>query len=154
MLYEKYERLKETYNINEDNHADNLSDAIKSGLREFISTHRRVAIYCYGIHTKMLMSDFMYELKDIRYIIENYNSVSESGFEIITDEQIEDSEIDGVIISSFKFKDRIKDDIHNKHEKVDAFDIYDYLMKKIGSSPVNEVTNSKNNNKKKYKLKN
>ena len=45
--------------------------AIKEYLRKFTESCQNPAIWCYGNHTKMLMADFIFELKKVKYIIDN-----------------------------------------------------------------------------------
>ena len=74
----------------------------------------------------MLMADFIYELKPIKYIIDNYTTSSDNtGYKFIKDDEIEDQKIDSVIISSFKFRKEIKQGLREKHPEVRLLDLYD-----------------------------
>ncbi len=101
---------------------------IKYFLSTFMSEHKRVAIYCYGKHTTMLMNDFIAEIRDIVAIVDNnIDRKLVSGFQVIRDEEIELYQIDGVIISSYKFMDEIKKGLKRSHPQIDVLDIYEKL---------------------------
>lgn len=124
-LEHAYQTLIETYGFQNLVNADNINLILGRTLTSFIDNHKRVAIYGYGIHTEMLMADFMVKLRGIEYIIENYADQSESpGFHLIREEQIEECGIDAVIISSYKFKDSIIDSLKRNHPAVKYLDLY------------------------------
>ena len=50
--------------------SDKINVAIHSCLRQFMETHNRVALYCNGYHTKMLMTDFVSDIRDIVCIVD------------------------------------------------------------------------------------
>ncbi|MCI9453759.1 MAG: LTA synthase family protein [Dorea sp.] len=78
----------------------------------------------------MLMSDFMFELKKVRYIIDNGIAGGEnSGFEIIKESKILDAQIDGVIISSRIYKDEIVDRLKANFNGIKYLDIYEEFDK-------------------------
>lgn len=130
-IFCEYERILEKYSIVESDNFDNLLGLIKEGIREFIESHSKTAIYCYGVHTEMLMADFMIDLKGIHYIVDNYKMCNDkSGFKIITEQEVEKIGIDSIIISSFKFKERIKDGLSEHYKNIHVFDIYDYLKER------------------------
>lgn len=122
----KYEKLFINYHFDRPINAKNVNTVIKHSLNDFIKSCQKVAIYCNGGHTKMLISDFMFELKNVKYIIDNYaDSSDNSGFHYIKDEEIEQNEIDGVIISSYKFKDSIIEGMKKNHPTIRYLNIYD-----------------------------
>ncbi len=107
-----------------------LSPYISRYITSFMKTHKRVAIYCYGRHTHMLMIDYIFELKSVVAIIDNYkNESEENGFRIIKDKDIEREKIDGIIISSFVHRQAIKESLKTNHSAVDVLDIYDEFEK-------------------------
>jgi len=125
-LEQKYEKLFESYQLQKPLKAYNVNNIIKSLLQEFIEANKKTAIYCNGRHTEILMSDFMFELKEVKYIIDNYTDTSDSrGFYLIRDEEIEKEEIDGIIISSFKHKDSIIERLEKYHPNIRYLNIYD-----------------------------
>ena len=77
----------------------------------------------------MLFTDFVAELRDIVCIIDNGTVSNESNFKIIKDADIEKYELDGIIISSYRYKDEIKRGIQNEHRSVDVLDLYEELKR-------------------------
>lgn len=126
-LISDYAELLEFIGYDNVNSAENVNIELRSILCRFMKAHQRVAIYCYGFHTKMLMTDFVSDIKDIVCVIDNEKEKNEEGFLIIRDEEIEKHEIDGVIVSSFKYKEQIKNNMRNEHPQVDVLDIYNAL---------------------------
>ena len=107
-----------------------LNLILKKMICRFVEQCDRPAIWCCGKHTKMLMSDFMFELKKVRYIIDNGIAGGEnSGFEIIEESKIADAQIDGVIISSRIYKDEIVDRMKANYSGIKYLDIYEELEK-------------------------
>ena len=128
LLEFKYEELFEKYNINKPLKSENINTIIKSALKKFISENSKVAIYCNGGHTRMLMSDFMFELKNVKYIVDNYSGgQNRGGFVLIRDEDLEKEHIDAVIISSFKHKDKIIEEMNDRHPQINILNIYSEL---------------------------
>lgn len=129
VLLAKYGSLLEAYDI-EESELQNLNEIIKESLNEFIKSNSRVAIYCNGKHTKMLMSDFMFELRTIKYIIDNsFEEKDSAGFYVIKDEDIEKEQIDGVIISSYIYRDEIVERLKRDHPHVHYLDLYEEFAK-------------------------
>lgn len=129
-LENKYDQLFTKYNIEKPLDAKTINSAIKSSLKDFLKNVNNPAIYCYGGHTKMLMADFIFELKKVKIIIDNYNyeaSSGEEGFKFICDDDIETSKIDAIVISSFKFRNQIKKRLEEEHPDVPYLDIYDKI---------------------------
>lgn len=129
LLEEKYNVLLSEYDFEIENNLPDVSCIIRDVLQAFVNECKIPAIWCYGEHTKMLMTDFMNELKPVKFIIDEYaSSFSEdSGFKIISSQEIEDNEIDGIIISSFKFRNEIKQRINKEHSDIRYLDLYDYF---------------------------
>lgn len=130
-LERQYDKLFETYKFERPNNTQKIYHILKNSLSDFVKSCKKVAIYCNGGHTKMLMADFAFELKGVSYIVDNYADVSgESGFIFIKDEEIEQNEIDGVIVSSYKFKSSIVENLKKNHPHIKYLDIYDVFSKK------------------------
>lgn len=127
---EQYEQLLNKYSFLESCNAGEIYQIVRDSLVQFIPKCNNPAIWCYGRHTRMLMTDFMFEMKRIKYIIdENYENAEESGFRIIRKHQIEDFGIDGIIISSYQYKDEVKDIIKKDYSNIAYLDIYEELEK-------------------------
>ena len=127
-LEEQYAVLREKYHFDAPLHAENLTKILRETVKSFVNEHRETAVYCYGIHTKMMMADFMFEMKPVHYIIDNYcTEQPESGFEVIPETAIEEKGIDAVIISSYKYKDALKESLRIHHPRTVVLDIYKVL---------------------------
>lgn len=126
ILKEQYESLFETYHFERPIEARNVNAIIKKALQDFLKESKRPAVYCNGGHTKMLMSDFMYELKNVKYIVDNYeDKTDDNGFRLIKDAELETAGIDAVIISSFKFKDAIVEGLKKNHPRIRYLNLYE-----------------------------
>ena len=129
-LEDKYNALAQHLNIDQTASNNNINKIVKESLHQFVTNCNNPAIWCYGKHTRMLMTDFMFEMKSIKLIIdETYSGKKESGFSIISQDQIRDKNIDGIIISSFKYREEIKRIIKEKYSHLKYLDIYDVLEK-------------------------
>ena len=128
-LIEKYNTLRNLLGLKSEKGYNNINFYIRKILTGFMRSHKRVAIYCYGEHTQMLMADFVAEVRGVVCIIDNGDVGKESNFKIIKDTDIEKYDLDGIIISSFKYKDEIKRGIHDHHKSVIALDLYEELRK-------------------------
>ena len=120
----------ERLNIHQDNR-EGINDEIKRLLCGFIQNSINPAIYCNGKHTKMLMSDFMFELKRVKYIVDkDVNKNLLEGFIIINDSSIEECGVDAIIISSYKFADEIEEQLKREHPNVNVLNIYRELKER------------------------
>lgn len=129
-LLNAYEKLFEEYGFEQVIDAKKVTHVLKGMLREFLRESKKPAIYGNGGHTKMLMSDFMFELKKVNVIIDTFQTkLEENGFLLIKDDQIEEEGIDSVIISSYKFRKDIAERLRQKHPTVRVLDIYDVFEK-------------------------
>lgn len=128
-IVEKYERLISEYGFTKLNNPVNVNYLIREAIDSYLPYCKRPAIWCYGEHTKMLMADFMNELKTVKYIIdERADDYRESsGFNVIGKEDIEKEGIDGVIISSYKFREEIKGILARDYPDLSYLDLYDYI---------------------------
>ena len=127
-LFEKYGELLKLLNIEEMVSTKKTNEIIKESLGSFCRKHKNPAIWCYGEHTRMMMADFIYEMKNVKIIIDIAKRESEdNGFQIIIPDQIKDYEIDGIIISTYVYKEEIKERIRSSYKGIDYLDIYDQL---------------------------
>lgn len=131
LLEEKYKELVSEYGFKSGTAAETVNAMLRDVLAMFAASCKNPAIWCYGEHTKMLMSEFMNELRTVRYIIDAnaLDYMGESGFKVICDRDAELCGIDGIIISSFKYRNEIKAQIRAEHPSIKYLDIYDYLEK-------------------------
>lgn len=127
-LEKKNHVIKQYLEITDEDNKGQINKRIKESLHQFANECKNPAVWCYGKHTKMLMTDFIFEIKNVKFIIdETYAGKEESGFSIISQEQIRASRIDGIIISSYKYRKEIQGIIKEKYEDVKFLDIYDVL---------------------------
>ena len=130
-LIELYAEILEICGINpKDNQKKSMHEIIMKSLRTFVNGCNQPAIWCFGEHTKVFMADFIYELKKVNYIIdEKYSGSLNSGFKFISKNEIAKLNIDGIIISSFKYRNEIKKEIIKNNTTVKYLDIYEILAK-------------------------
>lgn len=129
-LVEQYDILLDKYTFIESCNVNGIYRIVRDSLDRFVSGCENPAIWCYGNHTRMLMADFMFEMKKVKYIIdENYEKMTESGFHILGSQQIQDSGIDGIIISSYLYKEEIKNIIKRDYPDMSYLDLYEELEK-------------------------
>lgn len=131
LLEEKYDQLISEYNFKAESNVENISYMIRDALRMFTSGCKKPAIWCYGEHTKMLMSDFMSELRNVKFIIDEHaeDFSEDSGFNVIHCKDVGKYDIDGIIISSFKYRNEIKARIEAEYSFIKYLDLYDYFEK-------------------------
>ena len=129
-LEKKYQDITSRFNFRKCATTIKISTILKEILVSFIKKSSRPAIYCNGKHTKMLMSDYMNELREIKIIIDNGPKKGEQGFRLIRDCDIEKEKIDAIIISSYKFKNEIKQQLNKLHPTISYLDIYEELEKR------------------------
>lgn len=129
LLEEKYNKLISDYGFKTESNTGNVSGMVRDALTDFASGCKKMAIWCYGEHTKMLMADFMNELKNVKFIIDEHaeNFSEDSGFKVIQSKEVGEYDIDGIIISSFKYRNEIKSRIEIEYPSVKYLDIYDYF---------------------------
>lgn len=125
-LEDKYKKILNALGIVESGYGEKINAIIKNELGQFMKTHSKVAIYGGGEHTRMLMADYMYELKSVEYIIDN-NSKKDSheGFKIISEKDLEFYGINGVIISSSTYRKEMVWGIQRDHKTIDYLDLYE-----------------------------
>ena len=127
MMEQKYRELCEILDISEGKNYSELNYLIKEVLIDFMKDKQQPAIYCNGIHTSRLMADYVYELKKVKYIIDQNESSIAEGYNVISKGQIDENGIDAVIISSFKFRKQIGIELKNSFPHVRVLDIYEEL---------------------------
>lgn len=128
-LQKKYRNLQELCKLNVSGGTE-LNTIIKKLICEFLDKCNRPAIWCYGRHTKMLMADFMFEMKMVHFIIDNgVKNIFDGGFEVINKDSIREKGIDGIIISSWVYKDEIKMELKANYKDICYLDIYEELEK-------------------------
>ncbi len=127
-IEELYDSIFEKYELDVVLDEKKIGGIIKNALNTFLFDKDNPAIYANGGHTKMLMADYMYELKKVKIIIDNYSKeCDENGFDIISDNQIYDREVDGIVISSFKFRKEIKQRLIEIVPEIPVLDIYEVI---------------------------
>lgn len=130
-LESRYRKLFTDYDLEQPLDGKNISVIIKQSLCDFLQNAQRPAVYCNGGHTKMLMADFMYELKKVKYIVDNYAvSEEDNGFILIKDKDIEKEGIDTIVLSTYKFRNDLKESIRKNHPNIPVLDIYDEFEKR------------------------
>lgn len=129
-LEDVYKKISNALGIAESEQGERINAIIKKELGRFMETHSRVAIYGNGEHTRMLMTDYIYELKDVQYIIDNGKKQEEhGGYKIISEKDLELYGIDGVIISSTKYRKEMAEGIQRNHKTIDHLDLYERFEK-------------------------
>ncbi len=128
-LLDKYNHLIKKHRFDNVVDVPRIISVIRESITGFTSSHHNVAIYCNGYHTKMLMADFIFELKDVKTIVDNYcDKGNAEGFEIITADEMESRGIDGVIISSYDYMDSIVEKMEKENPSVSYLNIYQKIQ--------------------------
>lgn len=126
-IEEKYSILAEKLDIKNDNVNRKINQIIRKSLHEFCNSCNNPAIWCMGKHTTMLMADFMNEMKRVHCIIDNNKkNIRNMGFTIIGSDELSLHQIDGVIISSYLYRNEIKEELKSK-TNIKYLDIYEKL---------------------------
>lgn len=130
LITEKYNEIISKYGFSELSHMTGVNSLLKEALDLFVPSCSNPAIWCYGEHTKMLMAGFINELKTVKFIVDKrageYKDVS--GFQVICSSEIYEKGIDGIIISSYKFRGEIKKVLEKEFPDIKFLDIYDYFQ--------------------------
>ena len=129
-LRNQYNELNLKLGIEEQKKSEEVNFIIRDELHEFVGSCLNPAIWCFGKHTRMLMADFMNELKKVQFIIDNNLKCENSGFRIIDENKVVENNIDGIIISSYEYREEIKRVILRKYPQIKYLDIYEELDKK------------------------
>lgn len=125
-MEQAYGQLLVLLGMENGNESRKTSRIIKEVIGAFVSSCENPALWCYGEHTRMLMTDYVFEMKKVRYIIDEF-CTGDGGFEIIRSGEVEDKKIDGIIISSFKYRKEIIETIKSNFPKMRYLDIYEAL---------------------------
>ena len=81
-----YQNILRKYGFSEGADAQSVNGIVKESIQRFMSECNNPAIYCNGLHTRMLMTDFIFEMKKVKYIVDNYKEEqTEGGYCIIKD---------------------------------------------------------------------
>jgi len=126
-LQKAYAELLEAVGARQEEAGIEVGDIIKIALRDFVKGCRCPAIWAYGMHTRMLMVDYIFEMKTVRYIIDEFRTEDAGGFVMIHSDDVLNTEIDGIIISSFKYRKEIAETIRTKFPQIKYLDIYQVL---------------------------
>lgn len=128
LLLQEYDNLIKKYSIQTGQNIDGINYMIKQLLGDFCRQCERPALWCNGVHTSSLMSDFMFEMKNVKYIVDKFQKPSEnSGFYIISPDSVMANAIDGIIISTFRWRDEVKEEISKFCPDIKCLDLYDEL---------------------------
>ena len=129
-IVKQYNNIVNEWDVKMAEASVNVNTIIKQSICEFLSVCKKPAIWCFGEHTNMLMTDFIFELKDVKTIIDNNIDRVNGGFTFIKPDSINEYNIDGVIISSFKYKDDIKEVLQRDYKNIKYLDLYECLKHK------------------------
>lgn len=131
LLEEKYNELISEYGFETESESANVNGMLRDVLAAFAHSCKKPAIWCYGEHTRMLMTDFINELKSVKFIVDEHAEKysEDSGFKVIHSQELSLYGIDGIIISSFKYRNEIRTLIEKEYPSVKCLDIYDYFEK-------------------------
>lgn len=131
LLLREYDNLIKKYNMQTEQNIDGINYMIKQMLGEFCRQCERPALWCNGMHTRSLMSDFMFEMKNVKYIVDKFQKPSEnSGFYIISPENVEANAIDGIIISTFRWRSEVLEEVRRFCPDIKCLDLYGALAEK------------------------
>lgn len=131
LIEEKYNELISKYGFETETDGANVNCMLRDALATFTHSCKKPAIWCYGEHTKMLMADFINELKPVKFIVDEHAEKysGDSGFKVIHRQEVGLYGIDGIIISSFKYRNEIKALIEKEYPTVKCLDLYEYFEK-------------------------
>ena len=123
-----YAELRSLAGVEPEQAEQRINHIIKQALSDFVKSCRCPAIWAYGGHTRMLMADYIFEMKPVRFIIDEFRAKTDAGgFTMIHSDEIEDKQIDGIIISSFRYRGEIAETIRSKFPHIRYLDIYETL---------------------------
>ncbi|GFI17394.1 hypothetical protein IMSAGC009_02565 [Lachnospiraceae bacterium] len=127
-MEQAYESLLKLVGIEMENNKNRTGIIIKNAISDFVHKCKNPAVWCYGIHTHMLMADYIFEMKNVKYIVDEFcTDESGGGFEIIRSSKIDEKSIDGIIISTFKYRKDITQTIQKQFPNIKYLDIYQIL---------------------------
>lgn len=126
-INDKYNSLAMGLGINLNSGSEGANVKIKSLLMNFTDNCTNPAIWCMGEHTQMMMADFIFELKKVKFIIDNQVKENDMGYKIINENDVVENKIDGIIISSYDLREEIKNIIKEKYPQIKYLDIYEKM---------------------------
>ncbi|WP_027407432.1 hypothetical protein [Anaerovibrio sp. RM50] len=126
-LEDYYNDLLNKYDFEKPLEAGRIGRIIHEELEKFLCDAKNPAIYCNGKHTKNLLSDFVFELRKVKIIIDNYAQGGGSGYKIITKDDIKAEHVDAIVVSSYNYMSQIVKELEEEHPEVKVLNIYDKL---------------------------
>lgn len=127
-LSEKFNQLQSKYTFLETYPKAKLYTYIRESLTGFLSRCATPAVWCYGSHTRMLMADFIFEMKKVKFIIDGkYEQADAGGFCVIHEDRILECGIDGIVISSYQYREEIRAALKEKYAHIKYLDFYEEL---------------------------
>ena len=96
-LSEKYRDLIKKYGLNQYLPEENTGGIVTSVLVSFVKQRKEIAIYGYDEFAKQFIGKFIFELRNVKYIIDDNVSDSDSGYTIISESEISKYKIDGIV---------------------------------------------------------
>lgn len=126
-LEDLYNKFVDKYGFDKPLDGGSINRIIHVELERFLSDSNNPAIYCNGEHTKKLLSDFVFELKKVKVIIDNYADGKDSGYKIIKKEDIAAEKIDAIVVSSYGYMSQIVKELADDYPDVRVLNIYDKL---------------------------
>ena len=103
-LSEKYQNLVKKYGINR--YLPEEHGVFTSILISFLKQHQKVAIYGYDEFARTFIGEFIFELKNVKYLIDDNVSNEDSGYTVISESEINKYDIDGIVLCC---KDKVKE---------------------------------------------
>ena len=131
-LEKAYREITEEWGILDSDRAEQagISMIIKDSLENFTKKCSKPALWGLGEHTDALMSSFIFELKNVKYIISRkQNGSVKGGFQIVGEADVCKYGIDGIIISTFQHRENIKTIIKSNYPQIKYLDIYEEIEK-------------------------
>lgn len=126
-LEECYNDLLDKFSFDKPVEAGRINRIIHEELEKFLVDAKNPAIYCNGEHTRKLLSDFVFELKKINIIIDNYADGKDSGYKIIKKDDIETEQVDAIVVSSYNYMNQIVAELRKEHSGVRVLNLYEKL---------------------------
>ena len=71
-MEQAYGQLLALLGMEDGNKSRKTSRIIKETIGAFADSCENPALWCYGEHTRMLMTDYVFEMKKVRYIIDEF----------------------------------------------------------------------------------
>ncbi|SHK69623.1 hypothetical protein SAMN05216582_1133 [Selenomonas ruminantium] len=126
-LEEYYYYILNKYSFKKNLESGNINRIIRDSLEKFLVDVKKPAIYCNGAHTQKMLSDFVFELKKINIIIDNFIDGMDSGYKIINKDDIKSENIDAIVVSSYNYMEQIVNELNRDHPDIKVLNIYEKL---------------------------